>query len=156
MLVSFAGAAGYRVSKSSGPAGQKLAPGKRVDELGPFRRFAGETLVTRFSGQEQTTTLPTVVGVCNHPDWHKKEGKEEEEKAVVNDPVDLDFFVTETAILCREKRCLLCRGRSSTQGSLKVSPPDVRKELMARTPPIKVVGYGVIQRAKRENKLVRR
>jgi len=90
------------VSKPSGPAGQKLAPGKRVDELGSFRRFAGETLVTRFSGQEQTTLLPTVVGVCYHPEWYKEE---EEEKAVVNDPVDLDFFVTETAILCREMRC---------------------------------------------------
>lgn len=68
MFVSFAGAASHGVSKASGPAGQKLAPGRKVDELGPFRRLAGETVVTHFGGQEQTTLLPTVVGVCNHPD----------------------------------------------------------------------------------------
>eukprot|EP00903_Cladosiphon_okamuranus_P011138 g10512.t1 len=122
MLMFFADAnsTSYGVWKTSGPAGEEFAPGKKVGELGPFRPFAGETVATHFSGQEQTTLLPTVVGVCNHPEWHKEE---EEKEAVVNDPVDLDFS-SDTEILCREMRCLLCRKKSPTQGSLKVSPPN--------------------------------
>lgn len=148
MFMSFAGSATFGVSKPSGPAGQTLKPGKRVDELIPFRRFAGETVVTRSDGKELETLLPKVVGLCNHPDWHKK--------GVVGVPVDLDFFVTDTEILCREKSCLLCRARSSTLGSLKVSPPDVKRELMARKPPIKVVSHKTIQLAKTAKKLVSR
>lgn len=74
---------------------------------------------------------------------------------MVNDPVELDFFVTDTEILCREMRCLLCRRRSSTQGSLKVSP-EIPSELKKRTPPIKVVSSATVQRKKNRKELARR
>lgn len=140
---------GNGVSKPSGPAGQTVEPGWKGnrDDLGSFRRFAGETVVTHFGGQKQTTRLPTVVGVFNRHERHKK--KED----VDYDPVGLDFFVTDEKIFVRERRCLVCPGQP--KGVLKVSE-TVKKELQARTPPICVTSFMTINRRKKNGKLVER
>ncbi|CAN0280325.1 unnamed protein product, partial [Ectocarpus sp. 4 AP-2014] len=92
------GAAGIGVSKpeGSGTTGQTFEPTFKVDELSPFRRFAGETVVTHFGGedQDQTTVLPTVSGVCDKTKEHPS--------------VHLCFFITDTTILINQKKCPAC------------------------------------------------
>ncbi|CAN0366615.1 unnamed protein product, partial [Ectocarpus fasciculatus] len=159
LFTSFAGAASFGVSKPSGPASRSFAPGWKVDDLAPFRRIAGEAVITHFGGKKQTTLLPTVGGVCNHADRHvvAEEGEEneenEEEEDVDDELVELDFFVTDEKILVREMRCLACPGQP--KGSLKVSDSE-KEALEARNPPINVVSFMWIQRAKENSRLVKR
>lgn len=145
MFMSFAGGAGIGVSKpeGSGTTGQTFEPTWKgaLDDLAPFRRFAGETVVTHFGGedQDQTTVLPTVSGVCDKKKEHP--------------PVHLCFFVTDTEILINQKRCLACPGGS--KGSLKVSVSD-RNALVNRTPMIQPASRQTIQRRKEKSLLVER
>lgn len=158
MFMSFEGATSFGVSKPSGPAGHTFAPGWKGDrdDLAQFRRVAGETVITNFGGQEQRTLLPMVGGVCNHAERHvvaEEDEENEEEEDVDDELVELDFYVTDTKILVREMRCSICPGQP--KGSLKVSDSE-KEALEARTPPINVVSFMTIQRAKANSKLVKR
>eukprot|EP00903_Cladosiphon_okamuranus_P009069 g8670.t1 len=159
------GAASFGMSKPSDPKEHTFAPGweGNRDDLARFRRVAGETVITHFGGkgEEQTTLLPPVGGACNHAERHvvaeedeeNEEEEEEEEEKEDDDPVELDFFVTDKEILVREMRCLVCPGQP--KGSLRVSDSEKRM-LEARTPPIRVVSFMAMQRAKGKKELVER
>lgn len=53
------------MSKASGPKDQKLGPGKKVDELEPYRILGGNTVVISGEGGQRSVVLPTIWGQCN-------------------------------------------------------------------------------------------